>query len=207
MNTCIRKNAKSYFEKDFFKLMDNAVFGKTMGNFRKHRDIKLVATKGKRNYLVSEPNYHTTKFFTEHLSATEMKKKEILMNQTVNLVVSILELSNILFYKFWYNYVKRKCVEKVKLLYVNTDSFSVYIKTEDVYKDITEFYTSSYELECNSIDRSLPKGKIKKLIGLMKNELGLKIMTKLVGLRPKIYSYLIDDGSEDHKTKVTKNVS
>ena len=207
MNTCIRKNAKSYFEKDFFKLMNNAVFGKTMGNFRKHRDIKLVATKGKRNYLVSEPNYHTTKFFTEHLSATEMKKKEILMNQTVNLVVSILELSNILFYKFWYNYVKRKCVEKVKLLYVNTDSFSVYIKTEDVYKDITEFYTSSYELECNSIDRSLPKGKIKKLIGLMKNELGLKIMTKLVGLRPKIYSYLIDDGSEDHKTKVTKNVS
>ena len=207
MNTCIRKNAKSYFEKDFFKLMNNAVFGKTMGNFRKHRDIKLVATKGKRNYLVSEPNYHTTKFFTEHLSATEMKKKEILMNKTVNLVVSILELSNILFYKFWYNYVKRKCVEKVKLLYVNTDSFSVYIKTEDVYKDITEFYTSSYELECNSIDRSLPKGKIKKLIGLMKNELGLKIMTKLVGLRPKIYSYLIDDGSEDHKTKVTKNVS
>ena len=207
MNTCIRKNAKSYFEKDFFKLMNNAVFGKTMGNFRKHRDIKLVATKGKRNYLVSEPNYHTTKFFTEHLSATEMKKKEILMNQTVNLVVSILELSNILFYKFWYNYVKRKCVEKVKLFYVNTDSFSVYIKTEDVYKDITEFYTSSYELECNSIDRSLPKGKIKKLIGLMKNELGLKIMTKLVGLRPKIYSYLIDDGSEDHKTKVTKNVS
>ena len=207
MNTCIRKNAKSYFEKDFFKLMDNAVFGKTMGNFRKHRDIKLVATKGKRNYLVSEPNYHTTKFFTEHLSATEMKKKEILMNQTVNLVVSILELSNILFYKFWYNYVKRKCVERVKLFYVNTDSFSVYIKTEDVYIDITEFYTSSYELECNSIDRSLPKGKIKKLIGLMKNELGLKIMTKLVGLRPKIYSYLIDDGSEDHKTKVTKNVS
>ena len=207
MNTCIRKNAKSYFEKDFFKLMDNAVFGKTMGNFRKHRDIKLVATKGKRNYLVSEPNYHTTKFFTEHLSATEMKKKEILMNKPVNLVLSILELSNILFYKFWYNYVKRKCVERVKLFYVNTDSFSVYIKTEDVYKDITEFYTSSYELECNSIDRSLPKGKIKKLIGLMKNELGLKIMTKLVGLRPKIYSYLIDDGSEDHKTKVTKNVS
>ena len=78
MNTCIRKNAKSYFEKDFFKLMDNAVFGKTMGNFRKHRDIKLVAKKGKRNYLVSEPNYHTTKFFTEHLSATEMKKKRYL---------------------------------------------------------------------------------------------------------------------------------
>ena len=129
------------------------------------------------------------------------------MNKPVNLVLSILELSNILFYKFWYNYVKRKCVEKVKLFYVNTDSFSVYIKTEDVYKDITEFYTSSYELECNSIDRSLPKGKIKKLIGLMKNELGLKIMTKLVGLRPKINSYLIDDGSEDHKTKVTKNVS
>ena len=75
MNTNLRKKAKNDFEKDFFKLMNNAVFGKTMENMRKHRDIKLVPTERKRNYLVSEPNYHTTKFFTEDLLAIEMEKK------------------------------------------------------------------------------------------------------------------------------------
>ena len=74
MNTDLRKKAKTDFEKDFFKLMNNAVFGKTMENVRKHRDIKLVTTERRRNYLVSEPSYHTTQFFTENLFAREMKK-------------------------------------------------------------------------------------------------------------------------------------
>ena len=75
MNTDLRKKAKNDFEEDFFKLMNNAVFGKAMENVRKHRDIKLVTTERRRNYLVSEPNYHTTKFITENLLAIEMKKK------------------------------------------------------------------------------------------------------------------------------------
>ena len=88
-------------------------------------------------------------------------------------------------------------------------SFIVYIKTDDIYKDIAEdvetrFDTSSYELECNSIDRPLPKGKNKKVIGLMKVELGGEIKTKFVGLRAKTYSYLIDDDREDKKAKGTK---
>ena len=78
MNTGLRKKTKNDFEKDFFKLMNNAVFGKTMENVRKHRNIKLVTTERRRNYLVSEPNYHTTKFFTENLLATEMKKQRYL---------------------------------------------------------------------------------------------------------------------------------
>ena len=92
--------------------MNNAVFGKTMEIVRKHRDIKLVTTKRRRNYLVSEPNYHTTKFFTENLLAIEMKKTEILMNKPVYLGLSILELSKILMYEFWYDYVKLKYGEK-----------------------------------------------------------------------------------------------
>ena len=76
MNTKYRKEAKNEFEKDFFKLMNNSVFGKTMENVRKHRDIKLVTTDEKRNKLVSEPNYHTTKRFPENLLAIEMKKKQ-----------------------------------------------------------------------------------------------------------------------------------
>ena len=76
MNAYLRKNAKSDLEKDFFKLMNNAVYGKTKENVIKHRDIKLVTTKRRRNYLVSEPNYNTTKFFTDHLLAIEMEKNQ-----------------------------------------------------------------------------------------------------------------------------------
>ena len=85
MNTDIRKKTKNDFEKYFFKLMNNAIFGRAMENVRKHRDIKLVSTERRRNYLVSEPNYHTTMFFTKNLLAIEMKKPEILTNKPVYL--------------------------------------------------------------------------------------------------------------------------
>ena len=116
----------------------------------------------------------------------------------------MIELSKTLIYEFWYDYVKAKYCKKGKLCHMNTDIFIAHIKTDDIYKDIAEdvetrFDTSNYEL-----DRSLPKGKNKKVIGLMKDELGGKIMTKFVGLRAKIYSYLTDDGSEDKKAKDTK---
>ena len=93
MNTELRKNSKNDFEKDFFKLMNHAVFGKTMENVKKHRDIKLVTTDKKRNQLVSEPNYHTTKWFSENLLGIEMKKIKIKMNKPVYLGLSILEIS------------------------------------------------------------------------------------------------------------------
>ena len=111
----IRKKTKSDFEKDFLKLMNNAVFRKTMGNVRKHRDIKLFTTAKRRNYLVSEPNYRTTKFFTKRLLAIEIKKNKqtkILKNKPVYLGLSILELTKILMYEFWYDYVKPKYGEK-----------------------------------------------------------------------------------------------
>ena len=138
MNTELRQKAKNYFEKDFFKLMNNAVFGKTMENVRKHRDIKLVTTERRRNYLVSEPNYHTTKFFTENLLAIEMRKTQILMNKPVYLGLSILDLSKTVMYEFWYDYVKPKYGENTKLRYMDTDSFIVHVKTDDIYKDIAK---------------------------------------------------------------------
>ena len=101
--------------------MNNAVFGKTMENVRKHRDIKLVTTERRRNYLVSEPNYHTTKFFTENFLAIEMQKTEILMNKPVYLALLVLELSQILMYNFWYDYVKPKFGEKPKLCYIDKE--------------------------------------------------------------------------------------
>ena len=146
-----------------------------MENVRKHRDIKLVI-------IIILPNYHTTKFFTEHLLAIEMKKTEILMNKPVCLGLSILELNKILMYEFWHDYLKPKYGKKAKLCYKDTYSFIVYIKADDIYKNIavaveTIFETSTYELECNAIERPLLKGKKKKVIGLMKDELDRKIMT------------------------------
>ena len=100
MNTKLRKEAKNEFEKDFFKLMNNSVFGKTIENVRKHRDIKLVTTDEKINKLVSEPNYHTTKRFSENLLAIEMKKTKVKMNKPIYLGMSILDISKTLMYEF-----------------------------------------------------------------------------------------------------------
>ena len=117
MNTRLRKEAKNEFKLDFFKLMNNSVFGKTMQNMRKHRDIQLVITDEKRNKLVSEPNYHTTKRFSENLLATEMKKTKLKMNKPVYLGMSILDIRKRLMYKFWYDYIKPKYGARAKLLH------------------------------------------------------------------------------------------
>ena len=101
--------------------MNSAVFAKTMENVRKHRDIKLVTTERRRNYLVSESNYYTTKFFSENLFAVEMKKTQITMNKPVYLGLSILDLSKTVMYEFWYDYIKPEYSEKAKLRYMDTD--------------------------------------------------------------------------------------
>ena len=129
MNIELRKQAKNDFEKDFFKLMNNAVFGKTMEKVRKHRDIKLVTTDMRRNLLVSEPNYHTAKWFSENLLAIEMKKTKVKMNKPVYLGLSMLEISKTLMYEFWYDYMQPKYGDNVKLCYMDTDSFIMHIKT------------------------------------------------------------------------------
>ena len=136
MNTKLRTEAKNDFEKDFFKLMNNAVFGKTMENVRKHRDIKLVTTDKRRNQLASEPNYHTTKYFSENLMAAEIKKSKVKLYKPIYLGMSILDISKTLMYEFWYDYIKPKYQDKAKLCYMDTDSFAIHIKTEDIYEDI-----------------------------------------------------------------------
>ena len=145
MNNKLRTEANNDFEKDFFKLLNNTVFGKTMENVRKHKDIKLVTTERRRNYLVSEPNYHTAKFFTEHMLAIEMKKTEILMNKPACLGLSILDVNKILRYELWYDYLKTKYSEKVELCYMDTDSFIAHIETEDIHKDIAEDVESRFD--------------------------------------------------------------
>ena len=126
MNTELGTDAKNDFEKEFFKLMNNSVFGKTIWNVTKHRDIKLVTTDKRLNQLVSETNYHTAKCFSENVVAIEMKKIKVKMNKPMHLGLSILEISETLMYEFWYDYIKPKYQNNAKLCYMNTDSFIIY---------------------------------------------------------------------------------
>ena len=134
-----------------------------------------------------------------------MKKTKVKMNKPVYLGLSILEISKTLMHKFWYDYMKPKYGDNLKLSYMD-DSFIMHIKTEDFYKGIANdvekrFDTSNYE-----VNRPLPIGKNKKVTGLIKDELGGKIMTEFVALRPKTYSYLKDDCKVDKKCKRNKEV-
>ena len=204
MNTKLKKEAKNDFEKDFFKLLNNSVLGKAMENVRKHRDIKLVTTDKKRNKLASEPNYHTTKWFSENLLAIEMKKISLKMNKSMYLGLSILEISKILMYEFWYNYIKLKYQQNSKLCYMDKDIFIIHIKTEDFYKNIADDAEKRFDTLNHEVNRPLTRGKNKKAIRSMKDKLGGKIMTELAALRPKIYSCLMDNGNSDKKAKGTK---
>ena len=187
MNTKLRINANNEFEKNFFKLMINSVFGKTMENLRKHRNIKLVTTDEKRSKLISEPNYHTTKRFSENLLAIEMKKTKVKMNKPVYLGMSILDISKTLMYKFWYDYIKPKYEDRAKLCYTDTDSFIIHIVTEDLFEDNAGdvkkwFDTSNYD---ENDKRPLPIGMNKKVYGFFKDESGGKIMKEFVALEEK----------------------
>ena len=207
-NTRLRKEAKNEFEKDFFKLMNNSVFGKTMENIRNHKDMKLVTSDKKYLKYVMKPNFKDGHPFSKHLFAVEMGKKEITMNKPVYLGQAILDLSKTLMYEFHYDYMRPKYGSKVSLCYMDTDSFVYETETEDFYrdnaKDVEErFVTSGYSKYDN---RPLPIGKNKKVIGLMKDELCGKIMTEFVALiRAKMYLYRkIDKGVEEKQCKSTK---
>ena len=164
MNAKLRKQAKNYFEKDFFKLMNNSVFGKTLENVTKHRYLKLVSTDKRTNQLVSGPNYHAIKGFSENLVAIEIRKTKVKINKPIYLGFSILDLSKIVMYEFWYEYMKPKYFDNVKLCYMDTDSFIMHIKTEDLYENIANdvekrFDTSNYACNSFEVNRPLPTGK------------------------------------------------
>ena len=205
-NTNLRAKAKNNFEKDFYKLMNNSVFGKTMENIRNRVDVKLVNTEEKLRKLVAKPNFRSRKSFSENLVSVHMKKTSLTMNKPVYLGMCILELSKTIMYDFHYNYIKPKYGEKAKLLITDTDSFMYEIETEDFYKDISgdvkdRFDTSDYPENHPS---GIPTGINKKVLGMMKDEAGGKTIKEFVGLRAKLYSFVMDDGEETKKCKGVK---
>ena len=202
-NTRLRTKATNDFEKDFYKLMNNSAFGKTMENIRRHRNIKLV--NNKEDYLkhVMEPNFESGTLLGPDLMSCEMGKVKVKMNKPVYLGQAILDLSKTIMYEFHYDYMKRKYSEEnLKLLYMDTDSLVYKIKTEDFYKDIAEDVEARFDTSGYVPDRPLPVGKNKKVIGLMKDELGGEIMKEFISFRPKMYRV---KNSEPKKCKGIKS--
>ena len=186
-----------------------------MENIRKHRNIKLVTNKDKYLRTVTKPNFKSGVLFGENLMGCEKGHTKVVMKRPIYLGQAILDLSKIVMYEFQYDYMKPK-FKDFQLCYMDTDSLVYHIKTEDFYTDIANdveerFETSGYIPDGYYVPRTaarshhpLPIGKNKKVIGLMKNELGGTIMTEFVSLRSELYSYKKLDGSEDKKCKGTK---
>ena len=133
-----------------------------------------------------------------------MKKTKVKMNKPIYLGLSILEINKILMYEFWYDYMKPKYNDNVRLCYMDTDSFVMHIKTNNFYKDISDNVDNRFDTSNYEVKRPLPIGKNKKIIGLMKDELGGEIITEFTALRQKTYYYLIDNDKIDKKAKGTK---
>ena len=209
-NTDLRKLSTSSFEKDFFKLMNTSVFGKTIENIRKRQNVILVDNKDLAYKLSSKPNFERSTIFDENRIACHMKKKkEVYFNKPIYVGQAILDLSKTLMFDFHYNYIRKKFGDRAELLFTDTDSLMYLIQTEDFYQDINKdikrkFDTSNYPEKHPS---GIKTGINKKVVGKFKDEAAGKQITHFVGLCPKLYSFKVEDNSETRKAKgVKKNV-
>ena len=202
-NTKLRTAAANDFEKDFYKLMNNSVFRKTMENIRKHRNIKLVTNREAYLKAVMKPNFKSGVLFGENLMGCEMGKIKVVMNKPVYLGQAILDLGKIVMYEFHYDYMKQKYPQGLTLCNMDTDSLTYDFETDDFYKDIAEDVRDGFDTSGYNPNRPLPVGLNKKVIGLMKDEVGGEIMTEFVTLRPKMYAYKTWE-SESKKCKGIK---
>jgi len=207
-NTNLRTQATTDFEKDFFKLMNNSVFGKTMENLRKRIRVDLVREKfdnDKLRRLIADPAFNTCKVFPNDLVAVHSKKARLKLNKPIYVGLSILDLSKLLMYKFYYEQIKPRYGDNVCLLYTDTDSLLLMTETPNIYDDMLsdiDFYdTSDYPK-----DHALFSTKNKKVVGKFKDECAGKPIIEFVGLRPKMYSIKTLDKEVKKAKGVTKSV-
>ena len=204
-NTEKRKNAKNSFEKDFFKLMNNSVFGKTMENIRKRIDVRLVTDSKKLIKWASKPTYVSSKIFNENLVAVHKIKEKITLNRPAYVGMCILDLSKVLMYDFHYNYIKNKYGDKARLLFTDTDSLTYEIEAEDVYKD---FWNDKDKFDNSDYPESSPyfDKMNKKVIGKFKDESAGIPIIEFIGLRSKMYSYIKDNQKVEKTAKGIKKM-
>ena len=197
-NTHLRKEAQNDFEKDFFKLMNNSVFGKTIENIRKRQNVILVDDRKKALKLSSKPNFDRVTIFDEHLVAVHMKETEVYFNKPIYVGQAILDLSKTLMFDFHYNYIRKKYGNNAELLFTDTYSLMYLIQTEDFYLDINKdvkkkFDTSNYPENHPS---GIKIGVNKKVIGKFKDEAGGLQITHFIDLRPKLYTLKVKQNEE-----------
>ena len=207
MNKEFQKRARSDFKTDFYKLMNNSVFGKTMENLRNRVDVKIVRAweQNKIRKLASDPAYNRFTVFSNDMAGVHMHKRRLVLNKPVYTGMTILENSKILMYDFYYNHLKAKYGPRCELVYTDTDSLLLDIQTEDVYQDMKDhlwlYDTSNYPK-----DHPLYDARNKKVLGKMKDECRGEPIEEVVALRPKMYS-IKKAGSNIKKAKgVKKNV-
>ena len=195
--------AKNDFGKDFFKLMNNSVLGKTMENIGKHKDINLATNEEAYLKRVMKPNFKSGIRFSENLMGCEIRKIRVLMNKPIYLGQAILDLSKIAMYEFHYDYMLLKYAsihgDNIWLCYMDID-----ITMNDFYEDIASNVEARFDTSGYSQNHSPPTGVNKKVIGLMKDKLGGRIMTELMALRQKLYAYRTLSGSGKRKCKRVK---
>ena len=202
-NTQKRTHAKTSFQKDFFKLMNNSVFGKAMENIRKRVDVRLVTSKEKLSKLASKPTYVSSKIFNENLVAVHKIKEILTLNRPAYVGMCILDLSKTLIYDFHYNYIKSKYGDKAKLLFTDTDSLTYEIETKDVYRD---FWNDKDRFDNSDYPENSPyfNKTNKKVIGKFKDEAAGVLVVEFVGLRSKMYSYIKDNNKGGKTAKGIK---
>ncbi|XP_064644737.1 uncharacterized protein LOC135498413 [Lineus longissimus] len=203
LNTSQRANAKNDLEKDFFKLMNNACFGKTMESVRNRKDITLATTVNQLRKLVNSNNYRSHKIFGEDLVMVERQKADVYLNKPIFIGQAILDLSKIHMYDFHYNYMLKKYPGKAQLLYTDTDSLVYHIETEDHYDDM-KHDAHLYDLSNFPKDHPLYDETNKKVIGKFKDEEAGKVISEFIALRAKLYSYITDKDEEVKKCKGVK---
>ncbi|EZA49298.1 hypothetical protein X777_12383 [Ooceraea biroi] len=208
LNTQFRMRATNDFEKNLYKLMNNAVFGKTMENVHNHMNVKLV-TKWNGRYgaeaLIAKPNFHSRSVFSENLVAIELRKLQVKFNKPIYVGMCILDISKTCLYKFHHEYMVPLYREKCKIMYMDTDSLIFHIECDDVYEqmkhDVARFDTSDYEVN-NAYGMPLAT---KKVPGLMKDENNGAIMTEFVGLRAKMYAVRVAGRKDTKQAKGVKS--
>eukprot|EP00438_Fugacium_kawagutii_P020498 Skav224682 [mRNA] locus=scaffold1804:148653:149879:+ [translate_table: standard] len=185
-NTEKRKEAKSDFEKDMFKLMNNAVYGKTMENVRNHIDFELVSSQDRIQKCVNNPNYKGCHIINEELAGVEKTKTVLKLNKPIYLGMSILDLSKVHMYSFYYDVLKAKYQDDIRLIYNDTDSYVIQTFTDDIYEDWMEI---KEHMDFSGYDKNHPcwDATNKKVLGKFKDECDGKIITNFIALRPKMY--------------------
>ena len=208
LNKNLRKYAKNDLEKDLFKLMNNAIFGKSIENILNRSNIKLINNDPEKlSKLIRQPNFENVYEITDKLCLVKSKSIKTKFNKPIYMGAVILEKSKLHMYEFWYDHLKNKYNDKIELIYTDTDSFIIEVQTNDIYKDM---YENKDLYDFREYPKNHPNFDIsnKKVLGKFKDELNSKIITEFIALKPKMYSFEYIDNTlikNENKCKGVKN--